>query len=131
MSDLSAVLEIEKNSFPKSAYEKQVFIYYAVTNGDNFLVNLDESTNQIKGYIIFYPSGHIISLAVHPSQRRKGIGKNLVEEVLKVALGNAKVEVRESNHGARKFYKKLGFSEIGRISNYYIDEDAVIMKYSR
>lgn len=41
---------------------------------------------EIAGYIIFYPQGHIVSIAVHPAYRRRGIGTELVVEVLKCLI---------------------------------------------
>ena len=69
----------------------------------------------------------IVSIAVHPAYRRRGIGTELVEEVLKVTKGNAIVEVRESNEIAKEFYMHLGFSLRTLIPNYYGDENALVM----
>ena len=87
----------------------------------------EKEGNIIAGYIIFYPEGHIVSIAVHPAYRRRGIGTGLVAEVLKRTAGYARVEVRESNERAKKFYKHLGFSLQTIIPGYYSDEDALVM----
>ena len=127
--DLEDVLGIEKQAFPKSPYSRFTFRYYAAACSNTFLVFEDErkNTNKIAGYIIFYPEGHIVSIAVHPAYRRRGIGTELVGEVLKVTKGNAIVEVRESNEIAKEFYMHLGFSLRTIIPNYYGDENAVVM----
>ena len=83
---------------------------------------------EILGYVVYTPEGHIISIAVDPRHRRKGIGTCLVKE----AIGNSKgefmwAEVRESNTGAQAFYEKLGFRKKGVIPRYYWTEDAYIM----
>ncbi|RLG34835.1 ribosomal-protein-alanine N-acetyltransferase [Methanosarcinales archaeon] len=130
-SDLKDILEIEKRAFPKSPYNRFTFWYYASAYADNFLVYVHEDKekglNKIVGYITFYPSGHIVSIAVHPANRRRGIGTELVREVLKRTKGNASVEVRESNEVAKEFYKHLGFSLRTIIPKYYGDEDALVM----
>ncbi len=130
-SDLKDILGIEKRAFPKSPYSKFTFLYYASAYPDNFLVyipeNNEEGLNKIVGYIIFYPDGHIVSIAVHPAYRRRRIGTELVGEVLKRTDGNASVEVRESNEVAKEFYKHLGFSLQTIIPRYYGDEDALVM----
>ena len=128
--DLKEILRIEKNSFPKTHYDKHIFIYYAEMYPDNFLVYLEESSDKILGYIIFHHDGHIVSIAVDPMYRRRGIGTSLIREVLKVSYGNAIVEVRESNKIAQMFYKKLGFFQSGNILGYYDNEDAIVMAYS-
>ena len=129
--DLDAILRIEKKAFPKSPYNRFTFLYYASAYRDNFLVYVPEDKrkglNKIGGYIIFYPEGHIVSIAVHPAYRRRGIGTELVGEILKVTKGKASVEVRESNEIAKEFYKHLGFFLQAIIPKYYGDEDALVM----
>ena len=124
-SDLETIEEIEDKAFPKLPYNRFTFLYYASAYPDNFLVYLEEAN--ISGYIIYYPEGNIVSIAVHPAYRRRGIGTKLVDAVLKRTGGYAVVEVRESNEAARKFYTHLGFSMYTVIPAYYGDEDAVVM----
>ena len=126
-SDLGAILRIEKQAFPKSPYSRFTFLYYSAACSNTFLVYEDENSNKIAGYIIFYPEGHIVSIAVHPAYRRRGIGTELVGEVLKRTEGKATVEVRESNEIAKRFYTHLGFSLRTIIPNYYGDENALVM----
>jgi len=128
--DLKEILRLEKNAFPKTPYDKSLFIFYTKIYPDTFLVYVDESSDKILGYIIFSHGGYIVSIAVDTMYRRKGIGTKLVEEVLKVSNGNAKVEVRESNKMAQMFYKKLGFFKSDKILGFYDDEDAIVMIYS-
>lgn len=83
------------------------------------------------GYIIFSEDGHIISIAVHPQHRKKGIGSQLLQRVLKTPHSKkAWAEVRRSNQGAQGFYSKMGFQITGMIQNYYGDEDALIMEWT-
>ena len=128
-SDLGRILEIEEKAFPKAPYNRVTFLYYASTCPSTFLVYEDEGRNahEIVGYVIFYPGGHIVSIAVHPAYRRRGLGTRLVEEVLKRTKGRAIVEVRESNEVAIRFYKRLGFELRTIIPKYYGDEDALVM----
>jgi ribosomal-protein-alanine N-acetyltransferase len=135
ISDLATILGIEKEAFPKSPYSRFIFLYYASIYPDNFLVYVYKDTetglNKIGGYIIFYPHGHIVSIAVDPAYRRRGIGTELVEEVLKRTKGTARVEVRKSNEVAKKFYTQLGFTVQTVIPKYYGDEDALVMIRNR
>lgn len=129
--DLKEILGIEKKSFPKTPYDELIFLQYAERHPDSFLLYLEESSDKILGYIIFQPDGHIISIAVNLMHRRRGIGTRLMKEVLKASYGNALVEVRKSNTIAQKFYKKLGFIQLGSIPWFYEDEDAIVMIYDR
>jgi ribosomal-protein-alanine N-acetyltransferase len=76
---------------------------------------------------------HVLNLAVHPKERRGGIGKMLMCE----AIGEAKakhirfvtLEVRRSNVAARSLYRKLSFVEQCLRPNYYgPGEDAIVME---
>ncbi len=77
--------------------------------------------------------GHVVSIAILPEYRRRGIGTRLMIEVmrrLKDVYGAKEVylEVRVSNEPAIKLYEKLGFQKVRRIRFYYLDgEDAWLM----
>ena len=76
--------------------------------------------------------GHIVSVAVLPSFRRKGVGQALITEAMEgMRLYNAKqcfLEVRTSNTPAINLYKKMGFQTTRTIHGYYVDgEDAYVM----
>jgi len=76
--------------------------------------------------------GHIVSVAVVPQYRRKGIGEALVSKAMEgMRLYNAKqcfLEVRVTNTQAISLYKTLGFQVTRTIHGYYADgEDAYLM----
>lgn len=80
----------------------------------------------------FVKKGHIVSVAVLPEYRRKGLGRALVEEAKKgVILRKCEelyLEVRCSNTGAVRLYEGLGFVIRQRQGSYYRDgEDAYLM----
>jgi ribosomal-protein-alanine N-acetyltransferase len=79
--------------------------------------------------------GHIVSLAVLSSHRGHGLGRALVEEVLKKMMekGCTEVylEVRVTNQAAIHMYEKIGFQISTRIEGYYRDgEAAYLMTFS-
>ncbi len=55
----------------------------------------------------------IDALFVAPDQHGKGIGRLLVEHARGLEDGLA-VDVNEQNEGARAFYQRMGFREVGR-----------------
>ena len=65
----------------------------------------------------------ILSIGVAPDWQRAGLGKMLVEGLVRAARrGEAKrlfLEVAEDNTGAKALYSSLGFSETGRRKAYY------------
>lgn len=84
----------------------------------------------------FAKKGHIISIAVIPEARRKGIGTSLMVNAMKALKEYYKVdeyylEVRVSNYPAINLYKKLGFKPVRILKGYYVDgEDAYLMARS-
>lgn len=73
---------------------------------------------------------HLDLLAVDPSGRRCGLGRHLVEwleePALVAGITAVVLEVRESNHGARTFYERLGYRSLGRLARYYQGCEAAI-----
>ncbi|HZH11905.1 MAG TPA: acetyltransferase [Microvirga sp.] len=55
----------------------------------------------------------IDALFVAPDQHGRGIGRLLVEHARGLESGLA-VDVNEQNEGARAFYRRMGFKEVGR-----------------
>ncbi|MGE3618662.1 MAG: ribosomal protein S18-alanine N-acetyltransferase, partial [Gemmatimonadales bacterium] len=76
----------------------------------------------------------ILSVAVLPEARRRGIGARLLEETLGglEARGVRAVflEVRESNEAARRLYEDFGFRPVGIRADYYQKprEHAVVLR---
>ena len=71
----------------------------------------------------------ILNLAVDPASRRRGVGAELVRQSLAGHRGYVFLEVRSKNNVAEAFYRKLGFEEAGRRTDYYQNppDDAVVM----
>ncbi|MEM2756620.1 MAG: GNAT family N-acetyltransferase, partial [Candidatus Bathyarchaeia archaeon] len=76
--------------------------------------------------------GHIISIAVLPEYRRKGVGRSLMINSLKglkeYGAEECYLEVRVSNTPAINLYRSLNFEIIRVIKGYYLNgEDAYLM----
>lgn len=63
----------------------------------------------------------VLSLAVASGQRRRGLGRSLVEHALgeEAALAAAHLEVRSNDAGAQAFYASLRFRPVGRRIGFY------------
>ena len=76
---------------------------------------------------------HINTLAVDPSQRRKGLALRLIRHVLSDAAASgatrATLEVRRSNEAALGLYRRLGFTVEAVRPRYYSqpEEDGLIL----
>jgi len=133
MCDLKDVYLIEVNSFPYP-YTIEVFITFLVLYPQYFLVA--ESGGNVVGYIIGSVdsdgSGHVVSIAIHPMYRRRGIGKKLLltlEELMRSnGIRRIKLEVSVNNEPAISLYKLMGYRIVDIIRNYYPDgSDAYVM----
>lgn len=93
---------------------------------------------EVLGYVLFWhvtDEIHLLSVAVAPAVRRRGVGRALVEDVLAYAREHAAakvlLEVRASNAAAIALYRGLGFTEFNVRARYYADgEDGVEMTRS-
>ncbi len=90
----------------------------------------------IVGFIgVWFMAGesHVVTIAVDPNHRRRGIGELLILSSIDLSLahdqGFMSLECRVSNTGAQALYEKYGFHRTGVRPRYYSDdgEDAVIM----
>jgi len=131
--DVPQVVAIERLSFP-TAWTAESYLrelrnpssYYVVARQGQELVGY-------AGMWILSGEAHISTLAVHPSFRRRGLGRLLLRHLLAAArergAARATLEVRESNHAAQALYESCGFQAAGRLHKYYADtgEHGVLM----
>jgi [ribosomal protein S18]-alanine N-acetyltransferase len=135
-NDLPQVLEIEHASFPSSW--KGEFFLKELHRPHGWLW-VAEKDGPILGYTCGWfvaDEGEILKVAVHPSYRRCGVGKSLVEKAIEIAghhgIRTLYLEVRVSNAEAIALYKLHNFYEVGKRRQYYENsEDALLMKWER
>jgi ribosomal-protein-alanine N-acetyltransferase len=141
LEDLDDIMKIERQSFPV-AWEYSVFLNICLQGGQissgesgSLLMDVIEDNGKIVGYTVWEvdthkAKGHILNLAIHVNERRKGKGRMLlchaVEHMKISRIHTCHLEVRESNVAARLLYESTGFIASARIPGYYWDEDAVI-----
>jgi len=142
-SDLDRVIHINEVCLPEN-YSSFFFMDLFQHFPETFIVA--EEDGEVAAYIMCriesgMPSfrsfdipkkGHIISVAVLPQYRRKGVAYALVCKATQaMSLYKAKecyLEVRVSNIPAINLYRKLGFKTTRTIKAYYADgEDAHLM----
>lgn len=136
--DIPCVLEVEQASFVTPWTES---MFRSQLRFRDRAVNLVlEVEGRIVGYAATWITAseiHLLSIAIHPDHRRKGLGSLLLSAVFERGRQRGCLrtflEVRESNEGARSFYRLHGFREVGRRRGYYADtgEDAIIMEHTQ
>jgi ribosomal-protein-alanine N-acetyltransferase len=97
------------------------------------IVAVAREANRIAGFgIMRYgeDQAHLDLLGVDRLYRRAGLGRRLVEWLEKPALlaglSTVLLEVRASNHGARTFYRGLGYRATMEIAGYYQGRESAI-----
>lgn len=138
--DIFEIVNIEKLSFLSDAWTEKMFSEEIDNPISCFLVALDESCGDkpiiagycISGFIAPYEA-YVLSIAVHPDFRGRGIAHSLLSESIseaeKLGIYEYTLEVRVSNEAAIGLYRSMGFREYGIRRGYYSDgEDAYLMK---
>jgi len=134
---LERLYEIEMECFKKEAFTKQQ-IAQLLQNSNSISLVAKENGNII-GFIIGALSmedgnivGHVLTIDVSPSHRRKGVGLKLLQEMEKIFRDRgAKVchlEVREDNVAAISLYRKLGYRKVGMLKHYYGEAHGILFE---
>ena len=129
--DIEEISLLEEASF-NDPYPSYFLSELARDNPETFLVLT--LNNEIVGYGVvdrWADHDHLISIAVRPDSRRKGLGEALLVELEKRLSRERplRLEVRQSNLAAIHLYSKRGFTKTGLAEGYYGDgEDAIIME---
>ncbi len=75
-------------------------------------------------------SARLYSLAVDPSQGRRGVGRALLQACERYARardrGVLRLEVRYDNASAIALYEKMGYRQFGQHEGYYADGAAAL-----
>lgn len=98
-------------------------------------VRVAREASKVVGYVLFWhvvDELHLLNVAVAPTERRRGIGRELVRDVIDYGRSNVAVkvllEVRAGNDAALRLYEGLGFTVFNVRKRYYSDgEDGIEM----
>jgi ribosomal-protein-alanine N-acetyltransferase len=133
IEDLEELCKIEQVCFEaRQRYSKEVIKEFLAGEGIIFLV--EESNSELIGSIIVSVSNkvaRIISIAVMPEFRMKGVGSKLLREAEEKAkelkVNKFVLEVGVNNASAVNFYLSHNYKIDFIIPNYYLDQDAYRM----
>jgi len=131
--DIPSILEIERNSsnppWSEEQFLNEIYNKYALSKVAVF-------DGEVIGYICanyLLHESHILTLAVDPDFRRRGVATKLMNEATRELKKKGCVfmylKVRVSNAGAQKFYELFGFKAETVRKKYYgnPDENALLM----
>ncbi len=133
--DLSQVHAIEAKSFP-NPWPRSAFLHGMLTGYECWVL---ASHGRILAYGILelptHEDGHLLNICVAHRERRKGYARRLLAHLLSLATEQEKgvfLEVRASNHAARRLYSDMGFEQSGVRKGYYPTpsgrEDALVFR---
>ncbi len=134
IADLAEVIRIEKAVFSDPWSQEALFSELQADAMRLPLVAVSE--NSLCGYLMAWRVAdqlHILNIATDPQYLRRGVGTALLVAAAGSAVEGGQMEVtlevRESNSGARAFYRHHHFAEIGVRPGYYQDnkENAIIL----
>lgn len=131
--DLDRVCEMEEASF-SMPWKREDFIGLIEDNNSEYLVILADGTVAgAAGYTFNGFEGYINNVVIDVRFRKMGLGKILMEGLLKKGRENGveefTLEVRVGNIAANRLYESLGFVNEGVRKNFYEKpvEDANVM----
>jgi ribosomal-protein-alanine N-acetyltransferase len=142
-ADLDALFALDQQCFPPGiAYSRATLRYFLSQPRFRSIVAEDDTSKAILGFIIAEVHleharriGHIITIDVALSERRRGLGRTLMQEMLDLLaaseVATIRLEVAVDNLGAQEFYRQLGFAQTGRIPGFYLGTlDALVLERS-
>jgi ribosomal-protein-alanine acetyltransferase len=137
LSDLPAIMVIERTSFPTDAWSEDAMAA-TLQAGDSVAFAAEEDDRLVGYAAVLTPQGaadaDVLTIAVDRSVRRSGVGRALLTRLLEAAAqrGARRVflEVRDDNPAAQALYESEGFAAIARRPRYYQPDgiDAIVMR---
>ena len=135
-TDLTTLAALEQELFADDAWSEQT--WWAELAGRprrDYVVAIADGA--VAGYAGLDVSGDVadvMTVATVPTQQRKGIGRLLLDDLVRRAMGHGcealLLEVRADNEAARNLYERNGFEVISVRRRYYQpgDVDALVMR---
>jgi len=138
-ADIVTMFALERQSGTAAHWSEQEYGALFAPEAPRRMAVVATETAELLGFAIVRCGSEeweIENVVVAAPHRRRGVGGELVRQILRAARQAGAVsillEVRESNLPARKLYEQLGFAKIGRRTAYYHDplEDALVLRSS-
>jgi ribosomal-protein-alanine N-acetyltransferase len=133
--DMPEVLQIEQDSHDYPWTEEDFLHCLRQRNCIGMVAEMGE---QVVGFMIYElhkSKLHILNFAVHPKQRRKKVGNQMVQKLISKLSSHRRtcitLEVRETSLESQLFFRHVGFSAMSVLREHFPDtgEDAYLMQY--
>jgi [ribosomal protein S18]-alanine N-acetyltransferase len=134
--DLERLCVLDRQCFPaKIAYPPET-MREAIEEKGAFSIVAEDQSGSIAAFVVAGRAsprvGHIATIDVAPTARRRGLGTRLMQaaEARLTGLGVRKIRLETATSNvARRLFAQLGYKRIGKIERYYQDgSDAWVME---
>ncbi len=130
--DMPEVLTIEADSFAFPWSEKDFFAELKQRNSVGWVtVHDDDDDHPVLGYMVYRLHKYyieVVSFAVHPAWRRRGIGTAMADKLAgKLSKGRRRrllAQVRDDNLPAQQFWRAMGYRATKILRGVCPEDDA-------
>lgn len=135
LEDIDGIMEVDGDCF-SIPWSRESFMMELESSLSTYVVAVSDEVVGYGGFYMVLDQVEITNIAVISKLRGKGIGKSILEALIKLAVvGGGKVvnlDVRASNEAAKALYYSYGFKLVGMRRGYYQkpDEDALLLTLS-
>jgi len=125
-ADLDAILPFEAEMFGSEAWSRAAYLDEINDVELRRYLVAESSCGEVlgdAGVLIVADTAQVVTIAVVPTARRRGIARRLLTELIAIARSRRAIEilleVRVDNMAAQKLYETEGFSTVGIRKGYY------------
>jgi len=136
LKDLDEIYNLERRSFKKDSFSKDLILNLIIKNTYFFKLVDDEISNNIVGFIIIIQDRedrvNLINLLIRKNNQNKGCGTYLLNYVMKKVkkmhyIKTIVLNVNSKNRAAIKLYQKFNFQIVQKIENYYRQKESAYL----
>ncbi|MHA1471563.1 MAG: GNAT family N-acetyltransferase [Promethearchaeota archaeon] len=136
IKDLDEIYNLERNSFKKDSFSKDLILNLILNNTYFFKLINDEVSDDIIGFIIIIQDRedkvNLINFLIKKGNRKRGFGRYLLRYALKKVIALDKIKtivlnVNSKNKAAIRLYQEFNFRIVQSIENYYRDSQSAYL----
>jgi len=136
LKDVDEIHNLERRSFKKDSFSKELIHNLIIKNTYFFKLIDDELSNSIIGFIIIIQDQeervNLINFLIRKGERKRGYGSFLLRYTLKKVKASDRIKtivlnVNSKNKAAISLYQKFNFRIVQRIENYYRDKQSAYL----
>jgi ribosomal-protein-alanine N-acetyltransferase len=136
LRDLNEIYRLEKKTFKSDSFSRKLLQSLIQANSLFFKLISSKGSKKLIGYVILIKDDeyrfNLINFLIKKKYQSKGYGSLLLKKTLSIVKKFPKINkvilnVRITNLRAINLYYKFGFEIIGKIANYYRDNESAYL----